>query len=216
MIAIGFRMTFIAVALIGCSRKSDGLPPSTEWRADPAGAIAPMTGGATVTMASMSTPMGTGDHPSLPPGHPAMDGARAPHGTIGTDVSKLGLPAPDPARPLDPAHHVRGVIGVAPGLEGRMHEGGAVFLIVKRDDHGKPSGPPLAVQKLSWKAGLSFELTERQAMIAGTQLTGDVIVTARYDQDGDALTKQAGDLTGQARVKVPAEAIALALDSVLP
>jgi len=42
------------------------------------------------------------------------------------------------------------------------------------------------------------------------------IVTARYDQDGDALTKQPGDLTGQARVKVPAESIALARDTVLP
>ena len=212
MKAIGFRVTFVAVVLVGCSRKSDGLPPSTEWRADTAGAVAPMTSAAAVAMASM----GTGDHPALPPGQPPMDGARAPHGTIGTDVSKLGLPAPDPARPLDPTHHLRGVIGVAPGLEGRLREGGAVFLIVKRDDNGKPSGPPLAVQKLTWKAGLPFELSERQAMIAGTQLTGDVIVTARYDQDGDALTKQAGDLTGQARVKVPAEAIALALDTVLP
>jgi len=203
MKAIGFRVTFVAVALAGCTHKSDGLPPSTEWRADPAGAVA-------------MVPPGSGDHPALPPGHPPMNGAHAPHGTIGTDVSKLGLPAPDPARPIDPTHHVRGVIGVAPGLESRLREGGAVFLIVKRDDHGQPSGPPLAVQKLTWKAQLPFELSERQAMIAGTELTGDVIVMARYDQDGDALTKQAGDLTGQARVKVPAEAIALALDTVLP
>jgi len=100
-------------------------------------------------------------------------------------------------------HHVRGVINIAPGLKSRLREGGAVFLIVKCDDHGQPSGPPLAVQKLTWKAGLPFELAERQAMIAGTQLTGDVIVTARYDQNGDALTKQAGDLTCQARATVP-------------
>jgi len=188
------------------------MPPSTEWHADTAGVVAP-SGNAIGAV----TPMGhTGDSQALPPGHPPMDPQRAPHGTIGTDVSKLGLPAPDPARALDPTHHVRGVLGVAPGLEGRVHDGGAVFVIVKRDDNGKPSGPPLAVQKLTWKAGLPFELTERQAMIAGTQLTGDVIVTVRYDQDGDALTKQPGDVTGQARVKVPADTVALALDTVLP
>ena len=53
-------------------------------------------------------------------------------------------------------------------------------------------------------------------MVTGGGVVLGVIVTARYDQDGDALTKQAGDLTGQARVKVPAEAVALALDTVLP
>jgi hypothetical protein len=63
---------------------------------------------------------------------------------------------------------------------------------------------------------LRFARPERQAMIGGTQLTGDVVVTVRYDQDGDALTRQPGDVTGQARVKVPADAVALALDTVLP
>jgi hypothetical protein len=202
MIAIAFRAGLVAVALAGCSRHADGLPASTEWKAEAAPGTVPLAGG--------------DGQAGLPPGHPAMDPQRAPHGTIGTDVSKMGLPAPDPARPLDPAHHVRGVIGVAPGIAARLHDGGAVFVIVKRDDNGQPAGPPLAVARLSWKAPLSFELTERQAMIGGTQLTGDVIVTARYDQDGDALTKQPGDVTGQVRVKVPADAVALALDTVMP
>jgi hypothetical protein len=91
-----------------------------------------------------------------------------------------------------------------------------VFVIAKHAEGGVPSGPPLAVARLDWNPALPFTLTEREAMIAGTELTGDVIVTVRYDQDGDALTKQAGDLTGQARVTVPAEAIALVLDTVLP
>jgi hypothetical protein len=181
--------TMIAVLMLaGCGHKApDGLPPSTDWQAIPQGAAEP---------------------------HPGPGGA-APHGPIATDVSKMGLPAPDPGRPLDPTHHVRGVIEPGPGVAGKLKEGGAVFVIVKRDDGGKPTGPPLAVQRLAWKPGLIFELTERQAMIGGTQLTGDVIVTARYEQDGDALTKQPGDVTGQARVKVPADAVSVALDTVL-
>jgi hypothetical protein len=205
MISIVSRAALIVVALSGCSKQVDGLPASTEWKAEVA---APAPAG---MMA-----IGGGGAPALPPGHPAMPAGSAPHGTIGTDVSKMGLPAPDPARPIDPAHHVRGVLSVPPGLAGKLHDGGAVFVVVKRADHGAPSGPPLAVQRLSWKPGLPFELTERQAMIGGTQLTGDVIVTARYDQDGDALTKQAGDVMGQARVTIPADTVALALDTVLP
>jgi hypothetical protein len=202
MVTIGFRAALVSFALASCTRQADGLPASTEWKAEAASGPAVFGGGS----ASQA----------LPPGHPQIDPPRAPHGAIGTDVSRMGLPAPDPARPIDPAHHVRGVISVAPGLASRLHDGGAVFVTVKRDDHGKPSGPPLAVERLSWKPPLPFELTERQAMIGGTQLTGDVIVTVRYDQDGDALTRQPGDVTGQARVKVPADAVALALDTVLP
>ena len=58
-------------------------------------------------------------------------------------------------------------------------------------------------------------MTEAQAMIAGTQLTGDVVVTARYDQDGDALSKQPGDISGSIRVKIPADNVTLTLDDVL-
>ena len=58
---------------------------------------------------------------------------------------------PDPNRPIDPAHHMRGVIKVA--AEGRRPRqgGGAIFLIVKQADaSGQPTGTPLAVDKLTW------------------------------------------------------------------
>jgi hypothetical protein len=53
-------------------------------------------------------------------------------------------------------------------------------------------------------------------MVAGTELSGDVVVMARYDQDSDAMTKEPGDVTGQLRVKVPANDVKLSLDTVLP
>ena len=78
------------------------------------------------------------------------------------------------------------------------------------------AGPPLAVDKLTWGSGdLPFEMTEKQAMIAGTELTGDVVVTARFDQDGDAISKQPGDVSGSVRVKIPADKVTLTLDDVL-
>ena len=85
------------------------------------------------------------------------------------------------------------------------------------DEIGEPVGSALAVDKLAWSAeGVPFELTDGQAMIAGTELSGDVIVTARYDQDADAISKQPGDIIGQVRVKIPAEHVKLTLDTVLP
>ena len=101
----------------------------------------------------------------------------------------------------------------------RVAAGGAVFITVKRAgaDGAPQPGPPLAVEKLTWaKDELQFELTEKQAMIAGTELTGDVVVAARFDQDGDAISKQPGDVAGSVRVKVPADKVTLTLDQVLP
>jgi hypothetical protein len=53
-------------------------------------------------------------------------------------------------------------------------------------------------------------------MAAGTELVGDVVITARYDQDSDAISKQTGDVTGEIRAKVPAAKLVLTLDTVLP
>ena len=38
---------------------------------------------------------------------------------------------------------------------------------------------------------------------------------ARVDQDQDAMTKEPGDVTGMARVKIPATGVVLELDTIL-
>ena len=89
-----------------------------------------------------------------------------------------------------------------------MKPGGAVFLIVKRPaPDGAADGPPLAVDKLTWQQGRAAVRADREAGDdrAARELTGDVVVIARYDQDGDALSKQPGDIIGQVRVKIPAD-----------
>jgi hypothetical protein len=224
------------IAVGGCSKKTqDGLPPATEWQASAESAPAspaaiphftppPGMGGAKgnphggLDMSDPSNPhagLDMGD-PSNPHAGLDMDDPSNPH--AGTDVTKLGLAAPDPDRTIDPSHRVAGTIVVDPKVKDRVKPGTSVFLIVKRaGPDGAPSGPPLAVDKLSWSNdGVPFELTDAQAMVAGTELTGDVVVMARYDQDSDALSKEPGDITGQVRVKIPAENVKLSLDTVLP
>jgi hypothetical protein len=205
----------------GCSKKSqDGLPPASEWQKAPGAASAPAAPEPEEVLPHFTPPPGMTAKESDPHAGLDMNGDGEPdnpHGG-GTDVTKLGLAAPDPDRPIDPSHRVTGTITVDAKARDKVKPGTSVFLIVKRaGPDGAPSGPPLAVDKLTWTGdGMAFELTEAQAMVAGTDLSGDVVVMARYDQDSDALTRQPGDITGQIRVKIPAEHVKLTLDTVLP
>jgi hypothetical protein len=113
----------------------------------------------------------------------------------------------------DPAH-VAGVIVAGPGIH--IPRGATVFVIVKAADvHGDPTGLPLAEKRMTWPGrAISFRLDDRDAMLASTKLAGDVVVTARFDQDGDAISKQAGDVEGRARVTVPADNVPIVLDQI--
>ncbi len=154
--------------------------------------------------------------------HAGLDmGGGDPHAGMGggsIDVTQLGLAPPDPTRKIDPSRRVKGTIRVAAAAKGRVAPNGAVFVVIRRAGaDGQPTGSVLAVEKLTWAGdAIPFELTEANAMSAGTELTGDVVVMARYDQDSDAISKQPGDVTGQARAKVPTDQLQLTLDTVLP
>ena len=219
-----------ALVAFGCSKKNpDGLPPAQDWKGGQMGEAAPQVAKPDPhTGMNMGGAHGGGSqlppgHPpmgdQLPPGHPPMPNDQMPpgHPPSGPDVTQMGFSAPDPNRKLDPNRRIRGTLKVGAKAKANVKAGGAVFLIVKKADAaGNPSGPPLAVDKVLYADNLKFELTEANAMVAGTELVGDVVVTARFDQDSDAISKQPGDVTGQAKVKVPAENVELTLDTVLP
>jgi hypothetical protein len=223
-----FALLVATLLAAGCSKKSqDGLPPAQDWSGGQMAEAQPQPGAAKITgsEAGGMNPHAAGGSmggmppghpstdPSLPPGHPPMEGT-APSGP---DVTQMGLTPPDPNRKVDPSRRIRGVLKVDAKAKANVKAGGAVFLIVKKADaNGAPSGPPLAVDKVLYSDGLKFELTEAQAMVAGTELVGDVVVSARFDQDSDAISKQPGDVTGMVRVKVPADNVELKLDTVLP
>lgn len=228
------RLVVVALALVGCSKKQqDGLPPATEWTAAN-GQMAPSTGPGNPGKPSAVVPESADPHAGLgiPPANPSGGGGGAgdphagmdmsnPHGGGGgggVDVSQLGLPPPDPNRKIDPNRRVAGVLKLSPKAKALVKANGAIFLMVKRPgSDGQPMGSPLAVDRVTWtNDGMAFELTEQHAMVAGTELTGEVIMMARYDQDSDAITKQPGDVTGQMKVKIPADKLVLTLDTILP
>jgi len=140
-----------------------------------------------------------------------------PH--AGVDMSGPGgLPAPDPDRPIDPTKYIRGTIELGAATKGKAPATGVVFLAVRpADAQGNPAGPPLAVDVVQpGTFPMKFELTEAQAMIGGTAFSGNVVVTARFDQDQDVDSRQAGDLSGKVAAKIPSDGVKLTLDTVQP
>ena len=96
----------------------------------------------------------------------------------------------------DTTTRIAGVIEVAPELAGSVPSNSVLYLIVRVA--GREGGAPLAVQQLPTPSfPYSFEVTERDSMIEGTPLIGEMSVTVRVDQDGDAFTEMAGDLAGE-------------------
>jgi hypothetical protein len=123
------------------------------------------------------------------------------------------------APPADGPQFVRGEIRVHPMARERVTMGATVFVIIKRADaSGQPTGLPIAVDKLEWADPLPFELTELNALVGieDDKPWGDVVVTARHDQDGDAMSKEPGDITGSTRVRAPADGVIVLLDDVIP
>lgn len=99
-------------------------------------------------------------------------------------------------------------------MKSKVAPGDVIYLVARSAD--KP-GPPLAVKRMTvstWP--LAFQLDARDAMMEGTQMSGKVVVSARVDKDGDAMTKNPGDVTGTTRAVEPPNAkVVLTLDTPL-
>lgn len=208
------------VAVVGCDKKksSSGLAPATNWSAN-GSAGGPAGAAPTAPPAAMTNPHG-GQAGADPHAGMNMGDGSDPHAGVpgAPDVTAMGLPAPDPNRPVNPNNVLAGTIEAGPGIAEKLQNGTAIFLVAKSaGPDGAPVGPPLAVEKLTWTgSSLPFKLSEANAMIAGTVFSGNVVLVARYDQDGEALSKKTGDVTGTITAKVPSTTIKLTLDTVLP
>jgi len=137
--------------------------------------------------------------PSMPP---------APRGI--PPVADAG--AADPAGAGDDAAPVRGTLRLAEGLE---PPAGAIGFLIARRGAG---GPPLAVKRI---AELSFpqefELGPGDRMIASIPFAGPLTLTFRVDADGNATSRDPGDLQGRAAapVEVGATGVEILIDEVL-
>ena len=208
-IALAFSASFFANA---CDKKQEAAaPPSAGMPPiDQPPAAAPTAGDRPVH------PPTTGGDTALPPGHPPL-GADHP-ATMGGATPSGAFGGTTPGGTFDPKTVLAGVIKADGKVKDKISAGDVLFVVARRYEEGATGpGTPLAVQKLTVdKFPIKFSLDSRDAMLAGTALSGKVVVTARVDKDGDAITKNPGDVIGQSKpVEPPKKDVVVSLDTVL-
>lgn len=222
-----FWLVLALLALAGAcesDRAPRGVPPASQWKSpEPK----PSVVGTARQGSGRASPHGASGDPhaglDVDDPHAGMGGDRPagdPHAglDIGHGADVEGLEAPDPDRPIDKSKFLRGQIRADKAAAGRIKPGAILFLSAWPIDEatGEILGSPLAVDRLDVASlPLEFNLDESHMMVKGTRFEGEVLVTARVDADGEARTKEPGDVEGSVRARVPAGDIVLVLDSVL-
>ena len=110
-------------------------------------------------------------------------------------IPGLEQQAPRDRQPaLTPARSsIRGTIRLGSGVQ--VPNGGVLFLIARTG----PGGPPLAVKRLPvGPFPMAFEIGPADVMLKGRPFEGPIQLSARVDQDGNTLTRDADDLVAQA------------------
>lgn len=109
---------------------------------------------------------------------------------------------------------IEGTIEISSQLAKEVPKGSVLFLYAKR---GPDQGPPLAVQRFTdLTFPLKFSLGPENSMIKGMELNGKVYLTARIDGDGNAMSKNPGDLVNEPlQVDVGDEDVKVMIDKKL-
>jgi hypothetical protein len=111
-----------------------------------------------------------------------------------------------PAAPGPAGDPVSGTITLAEGMS--APPGSVLFIIARRGD----TGPPLAVKRIMDASfPLDFELGPDDRMIQAMPFEGPFNVSARIDGDGNAMSRNPGDLQGAVATPVDPGASGLQL-----
>ena len=232
-LAILVTVLSLGLALSACSRKKadpdQGFHPEMGSDLQPPPAVGPgalagheggggAMGGGAGSLPPAEGPMPNDDvHAGLAA---AQGGGGGGGGADPHDVGSMGFQSPDPNRPIDPKKFLRGTIHPSDATKARIPANALIYISVKKADPATGeavAGMPIATDKINAASfPLSFELTEKNLMVAGGDFSGDVVVTARYAQNSDPLMKAPGDVTGHVRATIPAEKLDITLDTVLP
>lgn len=101
--------------------------------------------------------------------------------------------------PVAAGEPVRGTLVLTPELADSVPSGSVLFLIARRPQ----GGPPLAVQRIpDPRFPLPFELGPDDRMIQAIPFEGPMLLSARVDGDGNATSREPGDLLGNAPAPV--------------
>ncbi len=121
--------------------------------------------------------------------------------------SRAGLEASEEAQSIE------GIVRVEDGIEARA--GGVLFIIARRADG---QGPPVAVKRIEGpRFPLEFSLGPADRMIAEMPFEGPFAISVRLDGDGNASSREPGDVLGAypEEINPGATGIELVLDTPL-
>ena len=129
-------------------------------------------------------------------------------GDTGPNVSAANIPT----KP-SPTGKISGKITLDTKLRVTIDPNAALFIIARPAGGG--AGPPLAVKKIDNPTfPLSYSLGQENVMMQGTAFAGKINITVRLDKDGNAMTREAGNLLGDYR-KNPVDVGSQNVDIVL-
>jgi hypothetical protein len=192
----------VCLLLVSCSQKSTPAPTA----AAPPGGLPPLDQAPSMptTHPDMGGQLPAG-HPQLPAGHPSV-GGNSDEATENFDPR---------AQPIDPTKVLSGKIELSPKVRANVKPGDVIYLSVRQSQDGLP-GQILAVDRFEAKdLPISFLVDGHKAMVPGTDFKGKVIISARVDKDGDAMTKNPGDVEGKTVTEIPNKRVVVTLDTVL-
>src|SRR5207237_3038582 len=105
----------------------------------------------------------------------------------------------------DPHARIAGTLVVAPSVKDAVKPGDVIFVVARAQD-GAAKGVILGARRyVAGQFPLAFELDNRDAMMPGAPFAGHVAISARVDKDGDASTKNPGDVIGASDAEVGAK-----------
>ena len=109
-------------------------------------------------------------------------------------MPRRGAPPARGAPPVEElAAPIEGVIELAPELAGSVPPNAVLFLMA----HGEAGGSLVAAQRLAaQRFPVAFSIGSADHMMAAGSFSGPLRISVRVDTDGDAATRDAGDLLG--------------------
>lgn len=110
---------------------------------------------------------------------------------------KKAKPESKPAAPaVQASAQISGSITIDPKLKSKFNNQAALFIIAR--PAGAAGGPPLAVKKIDRPVfPLAFTLGAESVMMQGQPFAGKMNLSVRLDKDGNAMTRDPGDLVGE-------------------
>ncbi len=214
-LAVPTALSALLLAAAACSEE-EKLPEAESWEArSPLPEGHPGEAGQNPHAGGSGAPYGGDPHAGVEGAPPLGD---HPHEGGATNPDMAQFDPPDPNRPIDPNRYLRGMITDTEETSANIDRGDIIFLSAKPVDPatGQALGAPIAVDRLIVSEfPMEFELTEEHMMVAGTSFEGDVVVEARVDSDGEAMTRIPGDVEGTVRAEIPADGLGLELDTII-